>query len=111
VCYVPCHLILLNLITNNISRSIQVVKLLIMQSSLAPRHFLPLRSKYSLSYTFIICSSLSVRNQDSNPWWYAKILANICLFICFGNYFISIKFEQVMPPELEQRYYCSTFIR
>jgi hypothetical protein len=58
---------------NNIWWSVQVMKLLIMQSSPASRHFLPLRSKYSLSTLFLnilnpVCPSLSVRDQVSHPY-------------------------------------------
>jgi hypothetical protein len=48
------------------------MKLLIMQSSPISRHFLPFRSKYSpqhlFSNTINLCSSLSVRDQVSNPY-------------------------------------------
>jgi hypothetical protein len=37
---------------NNMRWNVQVMKLLITQSSLASRHFLPLRSKYSQSMFF-----------------------------------------------------------
>jgi hypothetical protein len=38
--------------TNNILWSVQVMELLIMQSSPASHHFLPLRSKYSAPYSY-----------------------------------------------------------
>jgi hypothetical protein len=47
------------------------MKLLIMQSSPASRHFLPPRPKYSrypVVRHFSLCSSLSVRDQDSRPY-------------------------------------------
>jgi hypothetical protein len=51
--------------------SLQVMKLLIMQSSPASRHFLPLRSKYSPWHSVLkhpqSCSSISVRDQVSYP--------------------------------------------
>jgi hypothetical protein len=50
---------------------VQVIKLLIMQSSPASRQLLPLRFKYSPQHpdsnTLSLCSSLSVRDQDSHP--------------------------------------------
>jgi hypothetical protein len=56
---------------NNIRCSVQVMKLHIAQSSPVSRHFLPLRSRYSLSTLFSntinVCSSLSVRHQVSHP--------------------------------------------
>jgi hypothetical protein len=56
---------------NNIWWSIGVIKLLIMQSSPHSRHFPPLRSKHSPRHpvlTHNLCSSLSVRDQDSHPF-------------------------------------------
>jgi hypothetical protein len=44
----PAHVILLDFITLIIRWSVQVMKLLVMQSSLTSRHFLQLKSKYSL---------------------------------------------------------------
>jgi hypothetical protein len=56
---------------NNIWWSVQVMKLLIMQSSPASRHFLPVRSKYSpqlpVLNIFNLCFSLSVKDKVSDP--------------------------------------------
>jgi hypothetical protein len=51
---------------------VQVMKLLIMQSSPTSCHFIPLRSKYSpqhlFSSTLSLCSSLNVRGQVSHTY-------------------------------------------
>jgi hypothetical protein len=57
---------------NNIWWSLQVMKLLILQSSPASRHFLPLRSRYSPQHLFsntlnLLCSSLNVHYHPPPP--------------------------------------------
>jgi hypothetical protein len=57
------------------------MKLLIMQSSPASRHFLSLRSKYSpqnLVLKYNLCSSLSVRDHISHPY---KTTGKIIVFM------------------------------
>jgi hypothetical protein len=57
--------------SNNICWSVQVMELLIMQSSTASCHFLPLGPFTVLSTLFSntlkLCSSLSLRDQISHP--------------------------------------------
>jgi hypothetical protein len=57
---------------NNIYWSVQVMKLLIMQSSPASLRFLPLMFKYSpqlpVSNILSLCSSVNVRDQVSHPY-------------------------------------------
>jgi hypothetical protein len=49
--------------------NIQVMNLLIKQSSSVSYHFLPLRSKYSSQHPVLnLCSSLSVGDQVSHPY-------------------------------------------
>jgi len=51
----PTHLILLDLPTfNNIWWIVQVMELLVMQSSPVPPHFLPLRSRYSPQHPLLV---------------------------------------------------------
>jgi hypothetical protein len=53
-------------------RKIQVMKLLIMQFSLASCHFIPLRCKYFPQHPILKhpqqCSSLTVQDQVSHPY-------------------------------------------
>jgi hypothetical protein len=68
---------------NNICWSVQVMKLLIMQSSPASRHFLHLRSKYSLQHPVSEHhqSSLTVTDQISHPY---KTEGKIMVFVYFN---------------------------
>jgi hypothetical protein len=71
--------------TNYIRCRVQAMKLLIMRSSPASRHFLPLRSKNILLSTLFwntlsLCSFLSVTDQVSHPY---KTIGKITLLIKF----------------------------
>jgi hypothetical protein len=64
--------------SNSIWWSLQVVKLLIMQSSTVSCHFFPCRSKYS--HHPVLKPSLSERDQISHPYkTYVKIMIMIIL--------------------------------
>jgi hypothetical protein len=73
----------------NISRGLQIIKLLITQSSPLPCYFVPLSPKYFLSNlssnTLSLCSSVNVRDQVSRPYKTTGkiILLYILIFIFF----------------------------
>jgi hypothetical protein len=94
---------------NNIWLSVQVAKLLIMQSSPASHHFLPLMSKHSPQYPVLkhsqSCSSFDVTGQVSHPY---KIMnKSIVVYILIVKFLETSQEEQYseqngskLPPNL-----------
>jgi hypothetical protein len=70
--------------------SVQVMKLLIMQSSLASRHFLPLRSKYSPQHP-VLRHPQAMRDQVSHPYkrrgssYVVILFAGLTVFVTLGD--------------------------
>jgi hypothetical protein len=85
-CCVPCHSYSsLSDWPRNIQCTLQIIKLIIMQFSPVSCHFIPLRSKYSLSTLFSntlnLCSYLNRRYQVLQPYKTAGSVVALCVSV------------------------------
>ena len=83
-CYMPCPSPSFDQ-PNNIWCRVQIMKLLVMQSSPLPCYLVPLRPKYPLSTLFSktlnLHSSLNVRDQVSQPYKTINKIIVLCIYI------------------------------